>query len=454
MKIAIIGGGISGVSAAFWLSKRLSEFNKDFKITLFEKNSKPGGSIDTVKDGDFTVEAGPNGFLDSKPYTLKLVEEAGLKDKLYKSNDLARKRYIMRYGRLIRLPEKPQQFFKTDLLTFKGKLRVMAEYFIPQKILEDETIADFARRRLGEEACDYLISPMVSGIFAGDPEKMSLRACFPVIYDLEVNYGGLFKGMLKKKGKKSGPAGPDGVLTSYSGGLINLINDLIGRCENVEIRLNTPVERITKGREKFEIFSKDGQENFDYIILTCPSYEASKITNSLNETLSEEFSKISYAPAFVVGLGFEEKDIEDELDGFGYLIPAKENRKILGALFTSSIFPERVKNGKKLVRVIMGGDRNRWVNDKSDEELIDIAFNEVKDTLKIKNKPVCKIFFRWEKAIPQYYIGHLKTVKNIEDIADNIGNLYVGGNILYGVGINDCTKRSYDIVEKFIQNLK
>ncbi|UOD34178.1 protoporphyrinogen oxidase [Deferribacteraceae bacterium V6Fe1] len=454
MKIAIIGGGISGVSAAFWLSKSLSECNKDFKIILYEKNSKLGGSIDTVTNGDFTVEAGPNGFLDSKPYTLKLVEDAGVKNKLYKSNDLARKRFIMRYGRLIRLPEKPPQFFKTDLLTLKGKLRVVAEYFIPQRILEDETVADFARRRLGEEACDYLISPMVSGIFAGDPEKMSLRACFPVIYDLEVNYGGLFKGMLKKRGKKSGPAGPGGVLTSYSGGLINLINDVIDKCINVEVRLNSPVDNIIKNNEKFEIVSEDEKENFDYIIMTCPSYEASKMTKSLNENLSKEFSNIPYAPAFVVGLGFEEKDVEDKLDGFGYLIPAKENRKILGALFTSSIFPERVKNGKKLVRVIMGGDRNRWILDKSDEELLDIAFNEIKDTLKIKNKPESRIFFRWEKAIPQYYIGHLKAVKNIEDIADSIGNFYVGGNILYGVGINDCTKRSYDIVEKFMQNIK
>jgi oxygen-dependent protoporphyrinogen oxidase len=400
------------------------------------------------------VEAGPNGFLDSKPYTLKLVEDAGIQNKLYKSNDLARKRFIMRYGRLIRLPEKPPQFFKTDLLTFKGKLRVVAEYFIPQKILEDETVADFARRRLGEEACDYLISPMVSGIFAGDPEKMSLRACFPVIYDLEVNYGGLFKGMLKKRGKKSGPAGPGGVLTSYSGGLINLINDVIDKSLNVEVRLNSPVDKIIKNNDKFEVFYRDEKESFDYLIMTCPSYEASKMTKYLNENLSKEFANIPYAPVFVVGLGFDEKDVEDKLDGFGYLIPAKENRKILGALFTSSIFPERAKNGKKLVRVIMGGDRNRWILDKSDEELLNIAFNEIKDTLKVNNKPKSKIFFRWEKAIPQYYIGHLKTVKNIEDISDAIGNFYVGGNILYGVGINDCTKRSYDIVEKFMQNIK
>jgi oxygen-dependent protoporphyrinogen oxidase len=454
MKIAVIGGGISGVSAAFWLSKSLKELKKDYEITLFEKNEKLGGSIDTVTKGDFTVEAGPNGFLDSKPYTLKLVDDAGLSDKLYKSNDLARKRYIMRYGRLIRLPEKPPQFFKTDLLTLKGKLRVIAEYFVPQKILEDETIADFARRRLGSEACDYLISPMVSGIFAGDPEKMSLRACFPVIYELEVKYGGLFKGMLKKRGKKSGPAGPGGVLTSYSGGLINLINDVAKKFENVTIKTNAAVKSIFKENEKFRICYGDDSISFDVVILTCPAYEAEKIIRPLSEKLAVNFGKIPYAPAFVVGLGFDEKDIKDSLDGFGYLIPAKENRKILGALFTSSIFPERVKNDKRLIRVIMGGDRNRWILEKSNEELIDIAYNEIKDTLKITGKPVSNISFRWEYAIPQYYIGHLKIAESVEQISSEIGNFYVGGNILYGVGINDCTKRSFDIVEKIIQNIK
>jgi oxygen-dependent protoporphyrinogen oxidase len=455
MKIGIIGGGISGVSAAFFLSNRLSKENKEFKITLFEKQEKLGGVIDTVTKGDFTVEAGPNGFLDSKPHTLMLVEEAGLKDKLYRSNDKARKRYIMRDKNLIQLPDKPGKFLTSEILSFKGKLRVLKEFFIPAKKDEkDETIADFARRRLGPEACDYLISPMVSGIFAGDPEKMSLKSSFPVIYNLEREYGGLFKGMIKKKNKKSGPAGPGGVLTSYSGGLINLVYDVANKCKNLEIKLKCPVESIQKNGNIFEVNTETEKFEFDYIIVTSQAQASAAFLKDLSEKLSDELLKIPYAPAFVTGLGFESKDVLDPLDGFGYLIPAKENKKILGALFTSSIFPERAKNGKKLIRVIMGGDRHRWILEKTDEELLEIAFNEIKDTLKIEGEPISRIYFKWENAIPQYYVGHSKIIENIENELNRIKNIYIGGNMLYGIGINDCTRVSYEIAEKIVTSLK
>jgi oxygen-dependent protoporphyrinogen oxidase len=454
MRIGIIGGGISGVSAAFFLSNRLSKENKEFKITLFEKREKLGGVIDTVNKGDFTVEAGPNGFLDSKPHTLMLVEEAGLKNKLYRSNDKARKRYIMRNGKLVQLPDKPGKFLTSEILSFKGKLRVLKEFFIPaKKGDEDETIADFARRRLGEEACDYLISPMVSGIFAGDPEKMSLKSSFPVIYNLEREYGGLFKGMFKKKNKKSGPAGPGGVLTSYSNGLINLVYDVANRCKNLEIKLKCPVKNIQKNGKLFEVFTEDEKFEFDYLIITSPAYATVAFLEGLSQELVNELSKIPYAPAFVAGLGFNSEDVLDPLDGFGYLIPAKENRKILGALFTSSIFPERAKNGKKLIRVIMGGDRHRWILEKTDEELLEIAYSEIKDTLKIVNEPISKIYFKWENAIPQYYVGHSKIIENIENELLRIGNIYIGGNMLYGIGINDCTRVSYEIAEKISSSI-
>lgn len=202
MRVAIIGGGISGISTAFLLENLKNELNLDMEITIIEKRLRWGGSIETSREDGFIVEAGPNGFLDSKPHTLELLSMAGLSNNLVKSNDLARKRYIMRNGILHRLPENPPMFFKTKLLSFSAKMRILSEYFIQKSVLEDESVADFARRRLGKEALEYLISPMVSGIFAGDPEKMSLRSCFPVIRDLEINYGGLFKGMIKKKGKK------------------------------------------------------------------------------------------------------------------------------------------------------------------------------------------------------------------------------------------------------------
>jgi len=456
MEIGIIGGGISGIAAAFWIDKMLLNEGIDCKITLIEKEQSLGGTIDTVSKDGFYIEAGPNGFLDSKPHTLKLFDDAGLSRNLLRSNDAARKRFIMRSSKLVKLPEKPMEFLKSDILSFKGKLRVASEFFIPKKKNDrDETVAEFAIRRLGKEACDYLISPMVSGIFAGDPYKLSLKSCFPVIADLEKTYGGLFKGMLKKKNKKSGPAGPGGVLTSYNGGLINAIKDLTATTSKVEYRLNDGVIDVKKLKNRFRVTtSKDNLYEFDHLIIASPSYSAADYLKNIDEKLSYLLDNIPYAPAFVVGFGFNEADVKHDLDGFGYLIPLKENRKILGALFTSSIFPERAPEGKKLIRVIMGGDCNRWIIDKPEDELVLIALEGISDTLGIKGHPGVIQYFKWNKAIPQYYTGHAEIVREIETICDEISNLYIGGNLLYGIGINDCTRTSYQIAEKVVNEIK
>lgn len=456
MEIGIIGGGISGIATAFWIDKMLLKEGIDYKITLIEKEQSLGGTIDTVSKDGFYIEAGPNGFLDSKPYTLKLFDDAGLGGNLLRSNDAARKRFIMRSSKLVKLPEKPMEFLKSDILSFKGKLRVASEFFIPKKKNDrDETVAEFAIRRLGKEACDYLISPMVSGIFAGDPYKLSLKSCFPVIADLEETYGGLFKGMLKKKNKKSGPAGPGGVLTSYKGGLINAIKDLTAKTSKVEYRLNDGVIDVKKLKNRFHVTtSKDNLYEFDHLIIASPSYSAASYLKNIDEKLSYSLENIPYAPAFVVGFGFDEEKVKHDLDGFGYLIPLKENRKILGALFTSSIFPERAPKGKKLIRVIMGGDCNRWIIDKPEDELVLIALESINDTLGIKGHPEVVQYFKWDKAIPQYYAGHAEIVQEIETICDEISNLYIGGNLLYGIGINDCTRTSYQISEKVVNKIK
>lgn len=453
MKIAVVGGGISGISAAFLLQNLKKESGREIKISLFEKNIRWGGSINTSYENGFTIEAGPNGFLDSKPHTLNLIESAGLSEKLLPSNDLARKRYIMRGGVLHRLPENPPAFLKSSLLSFPGKMRILSEFFIKRSELEDESVADFARRRLGEEALDYLIGPMVSGIFAGDPEKMSLRSSFPVIRNLELEYGGLFKGMFKKKGKKSGPAGPGGVLTSYKDGLTKMILDLIDKLDQIDKHLNVDIFSLKKDNNKFILETSDGDFSFDKIVFTIPSYGLSSIIKSYDEDIAKALSNINYAPAFVIGFIFKENDVDDPLDGFGYLIPHKENRKILGALYDSSIFPERSRAGYKMIRVIMGGDKNRWILEKSEEDLVSMAYNDIKETLKIKSEPYIYKSFRWDRAIPQYYLGHYKIVEAVEKFCLINKGIYVGGNILYGVGINDCTRRSYEIVNMIKDSL-
>jgi len=452
MKVGIIGGGIAGLSAAFWLSRV-----EGVSVTLFEKDERLGGCIGTATENGFTIEAGPNGFLDSKPHTVQLFQDAGLGDRLLRSNDAARKRFIMRYGRIIRVPEKAGAFFKTDLVTLKGKIRLMGELFVPQKKDEkDETVQEFAIRRLGQEAADFMIAPMVSGVFAGDAAKLSLKSAFPVICELESKYGGLFKGMLKKPKKKSGPAGPGGALTSYIGGLMQGINDLEEKCSGVEIIKGCAVDEVHKGENGFRLVTSQGEYYFDSVVSAAPAYEAAKFLKTLDKELADIMDSIPYSPAFVAGLGFNEEDVENDLDGFGYLIPKLENKKILGALFTSSIFPSRRPKDKKLVRVIMGGDtdQGRSLMSKSDEELVDIAFNEIKDTLGIKAKPVHHKHFRWDKAIPQYYPGHSEKVKSVEEICGRIGGIYVGGNVLCGIALNDCTRRSLEITESITRSLE
>lgn len=449
MKICIIGGGISGLSSAYLIRNKANELGIPVEITLFEKENRVGGTIFTKVEKGFQIESGPNGFLNSKPYTLDLFNIAGLQELIIRSNDASRIRYIYRNGTLKKVPEGALEFLKSSLISFMGKMRICGEFFISaKKENADETIADFAERRLGAEARDYLIAPMVSGIFAGDISKLSLKSCFPVIYELEKNYGGLFKGLIKKKNKQSGPSGPSGILMSCKGGLYNGIIELKNKCEDISFKIEEKIVSIRKGGNNYLVNSEKDEYPFDKVILSAPAYDVAYILKNFNRRLSELFLEIPYAPACVVGLGFRESDLLHDLKGFGFLVPPKENKKILGILFSSSIFPERAPKGFKLIRIIMGGDMGHWILHKSREELIDIAYREANEILQFSGKPYVTEFIMYEKAIPQYYVGHSKRVEEIENILANNKGLFVGGNTLFGIGINDCTRQSFNIASK------
>lgn len=455
MKVGIIGGGISGISLAVKLGL-LKENGKNIDVTLLESANRLGGTIDSIHKDGYVIESGTNGFLDSKPFTLEVFQQAGLTDKLVRSNDLARIRYIQRYGKLQRLPEGAISFMKSNLLTFNGKLRIAKELFVPQKNDDsDETLAHFAERRLGKEALDFLIGPMVSGVFAGDPEKMSLESCFPVIYNLEKQYGGLIKGMFKKPKKKSGPAGPGGALTSYEGGMVMAIKDLsnIAEKKGVKINMSTPATKVVKKDDKYIVSSDNKEYEFDILVICAPAHSSCKFLKELDNNLSDTLASIPYSPMFVAGLGFDSEDIADDLHGFGYLIPKKENMRILGALWTSSMFPVQAPKGKKFLRIMAGGDTNHEIMQKSEEELLNICVEDITKLLGVKKQPSMVQCFKIMKAIPQYHIGHREKVAKIEEITEKLGNIYIGGNVLYGIGLNDCTKTSKLIAEKIAEKL-
>lgn len=455
VRVAIIGTGISGLSTAFYLEKLLKEQKEDFVLDVFEKEERPGGTILSQSEEGFLVEGGPNGFLDSKPSTLQLCSDLKISSKLLPANSSSKRRYIYLKDKLILVPEKPWKFLKSDILSFKGKIRLFMEGMIRKSEADkDETIAEYGRRRIGREAVENLLDPMVTGIFAGDPETMSLRSCFPRIWEMEQKYGSLTKALtsIMKQRKTSGPAGPGGTLTSFLEGTEYLIKRLAEE-NSLNLKVKTEIKEIDYSQGQWFVDNKD---NFPYDILVCaaPSYVLAELLKSLSLSVSQKAARIPYSPMAVLGLGYKKKAVHDKIDGFGFLIPHKERSKILGCLFSSQIFPSRAPEGYELLQVMVGGARFSEIVTYSDSQILDFSLKELKSILGIKADPDFIKIFRYDKAIPQYRVGHLALLDQIKRDLQPLKGLFFTGNAYYGVGINDCTKNGLEIAQSVISYLK
>lgn len=449
MRVTIIGAGISGLSLGYTLMEK----KPDCDLFIFEAEGRPGGKIWTEKSEGYLCEASVNGFLNNRPETIQLAESLSLLP--IRSNDNARKRYIYTENNLKLIPDSPRAFFTSDLLSLSGKLRVLWEYFVSKGKEEDESLESFALRRVGREFYEKLLDPMASGIYAGDPKKMSIRSSFPRVYEIEKKYGSLIKGFIamskeaKKKGKKVS-AGPGGILCSFNGGMYSLVealrDSLQGRIFN-----DKAVQSIIKRNNSYQIYFEDNSfHETDILILAIPAYEASKVLGDLDMRLSELINKIPYPPVTVVALGMKRENIKNNTDAFGFLIPAKEGRKILGALFDSSIFPERAPEGRVLLRTFVGGARAPELALQDDKELLQMVFSELKGILRIHSDPEFIRIFRWQRAIPQYLVGHHEMLHNLEEILKNYKGLYFTGNAYRGVSLNDCIANSFQLASRIL----
>ncbi len=450
-RIVIIGGGISGLSLAYVLleSEPLAE------IVVFESEKRPGGKIWTEKVNGFLCEGGVNGFLDNRPKTLELASKLLINP--LRSSDAARKRYVFSDGKLNLLPESPVSFLTSGLLSLCGRLRVMYEFFAPRGSSDDETLADFARRRLGKEAYEKLIDPMASGIYAGNPESLSLKSCFPKIFKLEEKYGSLIKGLIKlrREAKKSGNqkvgAGPGGTLTSFHSGMGMIIDSLKGYLKE-RLRVGNKVISVERKGKGYAVHLSDGMVvETELLVIASPAYSASEILKNLDRSLSSVLSEIQYPSVSVVCFGYRKKRIAHKVDGFGFLIPYKERRKILGTLWDSSIFPGRAPEGYVLLRSMLGGARAAELAMQDDSRLIDIVAEELGHIMDIKVQPDFVKIYRHEKAIPQYNIGHERKLKTVDEMLLKYKNLYLTGNAYRGIGINDCIENSYELAETIIR---
>ena len=403
-KLAIIGGGISGLSLAYYLQH-------NFEVTVFEKE-KWGGKAYTQKVDNYLMEEGVNGFLSNSPKTLELCEEIGIKP--LKANENSKIRYIYD-DKLIKLPLKPLEFLGSDIMSFAGKLRILKEFFVKPVCDKEESVKEFAVRRLGVEFYQKMMIPMLAGIYASTPEITSMNAAFAKLKKIECEYGSLFKGMMKLK--RGGQ--PSGELHSFEYGMSEFIEKL---------KQNTKAEFIKK-----EIKDIDEVKEFDKIVVAAPAYNAAEILAKY-ENLSNLLKKIDYNPVAIVGFDYNEiKPVS-----FG-ILTIKE--KSLGILMDKYIFPNR--NG---IRVMVGGARYPDIKDMSEKEIIEIAKKDVEKITGAKHPK-----FTWikmhKKAIPNYSLGHQDLVEKIIKEAENNG-IYITGNAYRGVSFNDCIKNSFELANK------
>jgi len=452
-RIAIVGAGISGLCTAHELVRILSAAGREAEILIFEAEKVPGGKMRTIREDGFAMEWGPNGFLTNKPYSMELVKELGIENRLARSSDLARKRFIYSGKKLHRLPETPQAFFSSNLLSLRGRLRILGEPFAPPPPKDvDESLGDFARRRLGPEALEKLLDPMVTGIFAGDPDRMSLHSCFPLIHDLERKYGGLVKGMiaLRKERSRAGEkremsAGPGGVLMSFDTG-VQALTDVLADRLSEGLHTGVAVENVKMRDGRFLLSlvenGQRGEVDTDALVMATPAYDAAAALGPLDPALAEALSAIPYSPISVVALGYEQAGLGNPLDGFGFLIPRGEKRKILGALWDSSVFPNRAPHGMALIRAMVGGVRNPELAELPPEELIALTRAELAVTMGIAASPTLARAFFHQKGIPQYLVGHGNALDRIDARLAGFPGLYLNSNAYRGIALNDCVLQS------------
>ena len=466
-RVAIVGGGLSGLATAFHILKESNRVGLKTEITLLESGPRLGGKISTVATQGYHCETGPNGFLDNAPETLDLVDILGIEDRLVRSNDAARRRFILSGGRLHQLPEGPLAFLGSDLLTIRGRARVIGEFFVPRRrkgtSSEDETVASFIRRRLGSEVLEKLIDPMVSGVYAGDPEKMSIASCFPKIVALEQEYGGLIRGMIAKQraarseGKEGPGAGPGGTLMSFRHGLQELIDAMAARLGE-RARVSAPVISLsTNGKgnlSTFEVKMKKGEPVVaDAVIVAAPAYAAAGIVGSLSPETASLLNKIPYSSLSVVHFGYDRDDVKHDLNGFGFLVPSGERRRILGSLWSSSIFDERAPSRKVLMTTMVGGARSPQTARLRTGDLTSVVKAELQRTIHQSAPPDFNLITRWERAIPQYRPGHGRLLKDIDGQAGRHSGLFLTGNAYRGIGVNDCVRSAVELAPRVVEHL-
>lgn len=449
-KLVVIGAGISGLTTAYLL------FKEGYDVIVLEQKDKVGGSIETVSSDGFIFDRGPNSGLETTPLIQQLVKELNLEHQFIYANREGNKRYILRNGRLHALPMSPPVFFKTKLFSGKAKLRLLAEPFIGRsKDGYYQSIAEFVTRRLGKEFLDYAINPFVAGVYAGKPEDLSVKSAFPKLYALEEEYGGLIVGTIRSihKRKKSKEVSKQSAkMFSFKDGMRVLPEAITEKLGN---RVSTGVE-VTSVRSTAEgsygVTFRDGNQTLtllaDVVLSTVPAYKAAELFGHFDDQLAKHLNEIYYPPVLVLYLVYERSVVGQPLDGFGFLIPEKEQKSFLGAIWSSVIFPNRSDESKAAFTLFIGGSRDAGFVDDVEQMVIDRARREFELIMKISAEPILISKRLWPKAIPQYNLGYVEHENFFDHFEKDNKGVFLSGNYRGGISVGDCIKNAELVANK------
>ncbi len=454
-RVAIIGGGLSGLAAAHRLLELTPIQNVPIEISLFEASDRIGGVMGTQRIGKYLVETGADSFITNKPWAVNLCKRLGLADRLIPTDETFRRSLVLRKGKPLEVPDgfqllapvKIWPVLKSGIFSPWGKLRMAMEYFLPRRNSDnDESLASFVRRRFGNEVLERLVQPLVGGIYTSDPEQLSLKATLPRFLEMEREHRSLIRALRKSAAQTSqsdehASGARYGLFTTPKGGISELLETLSERIRTqAKVHLNSPITSLHKERNQtWRLEFGDGSaDTFDAVVIAVPAYQAAKLLQQTDQELSGMLGSIDYASSAIVVSGHKLSDIKHPMDAFGLVIPAIEKRRILAVSFTSRKFPDRAPDGCVQLRTFVGGAMQPEELKQTDQELANTVQQELADIFGITVEPDFSHIARWDNAMPQYHLGHLEKVEQIETRVKSHPALALAGNAFRGVGIPDC----------------
>jgi oxygen-dependent protoporphyrinogen oxidase len=436
----IVGAGISGLTTAFRLAR------SGWRVAVVEAAGRVGGAMETWTDGPWRFELGPNTVVENHETVGRLIRDAGLEGEKIVAAPAAKRRYLYKDGRLVTLPSGPGSFLATSLFPPAAKLRLLKEPWIrrPPEGTE-ESIAAFVRRRLGQPFLDYAVGPFVSGVYAGDPERLSVRWAVPRIWSLEHEHGSLLRGAFARR---RGPA-PGGTMITFRDGLEALPRKLAA--EIGDVRTGVAVQRIVRTAGGYRAETSVGPIEAKRIVLAVPADVAARLLDEATAGASRLFEQVPYAAVAILALGWRRADVGHPLAGFGFLSPRKEGLRTLGCLFPSELFPGRAPEDHVALAAFAGGRTDPEIVTWDEDRIAATLTGELRGPLSLRGEPAFRLVRRWPRAIPQYEVGHGRFVDRAREIEQALPGLHIGGNFLAGVSVPNCIQNGTELAERMVQ---